>query len=788
VAAVLLHRRAPPQRRTHQRQIGTLPGFLESCQTTDGSDKILHLMDADFKPVQMARSWAARHPLIVIWGVLFLGLCPFLNKAIHIDDPLFVWSAEWILKHPGDFYGFDVNWYGATDLMARTNCNPPTTAYFLAGVASVFGWGEIALHSAFMLVTFAAGAGIYQLARLWCGRPLLATMVAIITPVFLVSSTTLMSDVLMLAFWVWAVVLWERALKNGGVLCFLAAGILAGFAVLTKYSALTLLPLLPVLGVLRTRRPGWWLLWLAVPAAMIEAYQWATMKLYGQGLISMAVNYAATNNNLVFEGGWRARCIIGLAFAGGCLMPTWFFAPWLWTRRALLMGSVLAFGFSLGALSFCGKLGPVDLSSRGNLHWGFGLQAALLMAGGLHLVLLTAVEWWRRRDTVAVVLVLWILGGFIFATALNWTINARSLLPIVPDAANLLSRRLEQENPIAIKRSRWWWPLILSAAVGWFVAAADFDFANSARTAARQIMTQYKPATGRLWFEGHWGFQYYMEKLGARPVDYASTTLQPGDILVAPPNNSNAMPPASDDAEVLETAKFEACSWLSTTRPDKGAGFYDAQFGPLPFVVGPMPLEKYYVYKILRPFQFRPSLTASHRGLKASDWQAIKVEYESVLRASPNDALTHAQLAGLLQNQGETEEAVKHYREALRIKPDQPVILNNFAWLLATCQEAHFRDGAQAVQLAKRACELTHYRETMLVGTLAAAYAEAGRFDEAMATAQKACALASESGQPELLERNQKLLELYRQHQPYHEPANPSPAGPSATNGPPAAR
>jgi hypothetical protein len=60
---------------------------------------------------------------------------------------------------------------------------------------------------------------------------------------------------------------------------------------------------------------------------------------------------------------------------------------------------------------------------------------------------------------------------------------------------------------------------------------------------------------------------------------------------------------------------------------------------------------------------------------------------------------------------------------------------------------------------------------TTLVGTLAAAYAEAGRYDDAIVTAQKACALAEKSGEQDLLEKNQKLLELYRAHQPYHEAA-----------------
>ena len=58
-----------------------------------------------------------------------------------------------------------------------------------------------------------------------------------------------------------------------------------------------------------------------------------------------------------------------------------------------------------------------------------------------------------------------------------------------------------------------------------------------------------------------------------------------------------------------------------------------------------------------------------------------------------------------------------------------------------------------------------------MVGTLAAAYAEAGRFDEAIATAQKACELAARNGEANLLQKNQQLLELYQNHQPYHEPA-----------------
>jgi predicted N-formylglutamate amidohydrolase len=64
---------------------------------------------------------------------------------------------------------------------------------------------------------------------------------------------------------------------------------------------------------------------------------------------------------------------------------------------------------------------------------------------------------------------------------------------------------------------------------------------------------------------------------------------------------------------------------------------------------------------------------------------------------------------------------------------------------------------------------MTHYGAAPIIGTLAAAYAEAGRYEDAIAAAQKTCALATAPGEQDLLYKNQKLLALYRAHQPYHE-------------------
>jgi hypothetical protein len=129
----------------------------------------------------------------------------------------------------------------------------------------------------------------------------------------------------------------------------------------------------------------------------------------------------------------------------------------------------------------------------------------------------------------------------------------------------------------------------------------------------------------------------------------------------------------------------------------------------------------------------------------------------------------HCDLGLNSARQGKIQEAIDHYREAIRNNPDEPQALNNLAWLLATSQDSRFRNGAEAVELAERACAVTHHQMTVCIGTLAAAYAEAGRYDDAVKTAESAIASATTLGQKQLVEKNRWLLELYRAGRPYHE-------------------
>jgi 4-amino-4-deoxy-L-arabinose transferase-like glycosyltransferase len=518
-------------------------------------------------------AWFVQHPAWLLALATLLVLVPFLGKPFNLDDPLFVWAAQHIRAHPLDPYGFNVNWYGYDWPMWDITKNPPLACYYLALVGGIFGWSELALHGAFLLPAIAAVLGTYRLAGRFCKQPLLTAFLTLFTPVFLVSSTTIMCDVLMLAFWVWALVFWMEGSERKRPGYFAAAAVLITFAALTKYFGACPVPLAAAWSIGRKRPVKEWLGWLAVPVAGLVAYQFATHALYGHGLLADAGKYATTIHQF--------SILPAFVFTGGCLASVTFFAPMMWARRGLLMGGIVSLVAAGGLLLVVKSTFPTNP--------GFGETAQILLwaAGGISLVALAVTDLYRKRDADALLLACWLLGTFIFTAFFNWTINGRSLLPMAIPAAILVVRRLEQRANAGIKFP----PLALvlptaaGAALAIWVTAADYSFAAASQVAAEAIHSVYGAGGHRIWFQGHWGFQYYMEKNGATALDLQHLKLTEGDVIAMPSDNSNVYPLKEPVLEV-ETFSVPIAGGVTTMNKQTGAGFYASMWGPLPFALG----------------------------------------------------------------------------------------------------------------------------------------------------------------------------------------------------------
>lgn len=540
------------------------------------------------------RFWLRRYPKTFLAIMVLSFLVPFAAKALHIDDPLFVWSARQMQSRWWDPYGFDVNWYGFPLPMHQITKNPPLACAFIALIISVFGENAFALHVGFICQAVAVVLGTYALARRLCDTPFQAAVAAVFTPVFLVSSTTVMCDTMMVALWVWAVVLWMRALQNNQPLLFVLAALLISACSLSKYVGMALIPLLLVYSLIRNGRPGWWLIYFLIPIVIIGFYEYATRALYGHGLVGDAFTYVGPN--AVHGAGARfSKVLTSLGFIGGCCAIVPIFAPVLWRRKVWL-------GIAITALLLLPTtwvlLGSMSSYKDSPARLGISLLWTLVILGGVGVLALPIVEWKRSKNADTLLVGLWVWGTFAFCV-LNWTVNARSVLPMVPAVAILLFRRIDFLGKSANPQLKW---LFGAAAVlSLMVCLADYRLANSARAAAAEIRWKFGDSPGPIWFQGHWGFQYYAEANGMRPYDSRNPKTRPGDLLVVPVANTNLSPVSLDTADPIAVIEKPVFPWVTTMSHALGAGFYTDVVGPLPFSFGAVLAEKYIVFRVKGP-------------------------------------------------------------------------------------------------------------------------------------------------------------------------------------------
>jgi 4-amino-4-deoxy-L-arabinose transferase-like glycosyltransferase len=530
-------------------------------------------------------------PGLVLVSITLLCLLPFVSKAFNIDDPLFIWTAKQIHLHPLDFYGFKINWYGTEMDASRIIKNPPLASYYLSLAASLFGWQEIPLHLAFVLPAIAAVLGSYFIAREFTQNPLAATLIGVLNPVFILSSTTVMCDTMMLAFYVWAIYFWIRGIKDDkGALLFIAS-VLVALSSLSKYFGISLIPLL-LLYTFMAAKDKRRALFLLIPVLILCLYQWDTYLLYGRGLVSDAVSYAGREKALNL-GTLLPNMVIGLSFTGGCLLPTLFFAPLLrkkWPLAVALLVVLLA-AAGLSRIGFPHV--PKDVP------WNYWLQLSLFAAAGINLLALAFRDLRRHQSADALLLALWFGGTFIFATIVNWSVNGRSILPMAPVAGILVMRCLEDHSGKGWRPGlrHFWVPLSCAWLVSMAVTWADYTLAGTAREAATAVGRLYGGLARPVWFQGHWGFQYYVAQKGAVPYDRLSSSLQAGDTMVIPGNNTNAFQDIFDKGDPVKVLRFAPASFLTTMNVYTGAGFYSSGFGALPFLIDKGPEETYHVVR-----------------------------------------------------------------------------------------------------------------------------------------------------------------------------------------------
>ena len=126
----------------------------------------------------------------------------------------------------------------------------------------------------------------------------------------------------------------------------------------------------------------------------------------------------------------------------------------------------------------------------GLLTTDFYAQYGLFVILAIQLGAIAAVDLFRTRSRDSILLALWVAGTFVFATYLNWSVTARTVLPLAVPGAILIVRRLDRRQPAPSRgAAATTYALIVPAlAVSVWVMWGDYVFANTFRKCVRAVL------------------------------------------------------------------------------------------------------------------------------------------------------------------------------------------------------------------------------------------------------------------------------------------------------------
>ncbi len=490
--------------------------------------------------VKRARPWRLRTwlwllAMAVIWTALNAA------KPLHIDDSFYWANAANIARRPLDPYGFVVYWL-QWPMPAVEGLSPPVVPYWWAlGLRLLpdepWLWKVWFFPFALLLVVaLRALAGRFAPSA---ETPLVWTIV--FSPVVL-PGFNLMVDVPCLALGLSAVTLFMWALERGSIGGAVAAGLLAGLAMQTKYTGFAAPGVMLLFALTHAwRRTPLAVLAGAIALAVFVAWEAAVTLRYGTGQFLWQYQHG-----FIMPWGKSTMAMALVKIAGGTfgVLLLWAvaaarrFASWLAFFAAVVVTAALAGAAVLPYLDT-----PVVAfgATSDNVFGVVGVLVVAAVAIAMwRLCRLGHAATWRlarwRRDRDEWFLVLWLGLEVASYFLLSPFAAARRVMGVFVVASLLVGRHSALACRDSMRRRLLYCVVAFGTLPALVYDAVDRQEARAFQRGAEQAVERIRAidSLGTIWFLGHWGFQFHAERAGMKPLvpDYSS--LKRGDWVVMP--------------------------------------------------------------------------------------------------------------------------------------------------------------------------------------------------------------------------------------------------------------
>jgi hypothetical protein len=517
---------------------------------------------------------SARGHELALAATALLMTVPFASKAFHIDDAAYVELAEGgtaLDERDRAVFAGEARPPDAYEAMSHP---PLVPALITAGARLAGGVREVPQHLVFAAFPALAAVSLYRLAARLTPDPLWPALLVATSPVFVLSGQGLMTDMPMLALSLLSLAALAEGIGGGRSFWTLVSGVAAGLAILTRYVAFGLLPLLIVLELAQRRRVR-----AAAAAAAIAAVvagAWAVHDLASHGtlhLLAAGRHYLRYYSGDAFTAhGTAMKALSDTAAVGGALLAPLLIAATDRPRAALVS---LAAG---GTVSFAN---PLRLPELQYYTAAQRTALALFLAAGVFALALAL-----ARARARPFLTIWLAGALISAVVVLPFGASRYVLPALAPLALLA---------FGSRPGRWAAAVALNVALSLALSIVDWSHAGAYRAFARS----FHPA-GRTWFVGEWGFRHYMRREGHHYL--AATDLSPaaGDWIVRAElaGLHEIAPELRRRAPVTAVSEAESALPLRLMGFAAKAGFYSHAWGLLPYSASRAPLERFEIRRV----------------------------------------------------------------------------------------------------------------------------------------------------------------------------------------------
>ena len=158
----------------------------------------------------------------------------FVNQAIQGDEIYYLAGAQHAQIEPLHPNNTEYAFLGKMVEM-RGHPHPPFNASYLGLLLWLFGdIREVPFHLAYIPFSLMAALSCLAIAIRWTTRPLLATLLFIATPAFVINGGSLESDLPLLAFWMVAIATFLSAVESRSLVKLTLSAVAMFFTAMTS--------------------------------------------------------------------------------------------------------------------------------------------------------------------------------------------------------------------------------------------------------------------------------------------------------------------------------------------------------------------------------------------------------------------------------------------------------------------------------------------------------------------------------------------------------------------------